>query len=516
MLSKKYLRIAGAAMAGTAAMLVTSAAWAINLTNKTGVNYAEETVVATGELDVDDVKYYLVGRASTDLSSAIHAEERMVVAVAGVALSQETDRMLVEYTLTGLVFAEALEDGDLTIAGDDPAQLISGGTAEDSTALYSITGRTYTSTAIITLNTKGFAISGKSGSISMKATNVNLAALFGADSPTATKTTSFPGAISLKKALKVTTLPSDPMDKSAHRIATVGSEYKMFDNPMATAADVSIIGLGSVEVGFVADDTATTDVDEGLRRANATLGDVDNLNQLVNDPTDEDENSVVFMGDFSFASDVHIDKNEECETTPVEATRIIQRDSDKNPMDKTSAVALRTFATKQFLCITVDSDGEEFGRIPDTAHYMAITSLSGLSNAVFEPDGETYTLRRIRRDGTTVHIPYLTTYKGYKQRIVLSNRGNRDTVYRIMFRPESHVTADPMMTEDMMLNAGQTLTLIADDKLVTLTNDSGGSASRTAATIMIEARPENIDVSTVTVNQESQDTDTVVHHSMSM
>ena len=40
----------------------------------------------------------------------------------------------------------------------------------------------------------------------MKATNVNFVVLFGADSPTATKTTSFPGAISLKKALKVTTI----------------------------------------------------------------------------------------------------------------------------------------------------------------------------------------------------------------------------------------------------------------------------------------------------------------------
>ena len=49
------------------------------------------------------------------------------------------------------------------------------------------------------------------------------------------------------------------------------------------------------------------------------------------------------------------------------------------------------------------------------------------------------------------------------------------------------------------------------EDLVTLT---GGS--RTAATVMVEARPENIDVSSVTVNRESQDTDTVVHHSMSM
>jgi hypothetical protein len=344
----------------------------------------------------------------------------------------------------------------------------------------------------------------------MKATNVNFAELFGVDSPTATKTTSFPGAISLKKALKVTTMPSDPMDSMSDRIATVGSEYKMFENPDPTSVDLSMIGLGSVVVDVIEDDSATTEVDEGLRRANANSGDVDNIDQLVNDATDADENSVTFMGDFSFASDVHIDESEACDTTPVDATRIIQRDSDKNPMDKTSAVALATFATEQFLCITVDSGGEEFEGIPDTAHYMAITSLSGLSNAVFEPEGATYTLRRIRRDGTSVHIPYLTIYQGYNQRIVLSNRGSRNTVFRIMFRTEDHVTADPMMTEDMPLNAGQTLTMRSAE-LVTLT---GGA--RTAATVMIEARPENIDVTSVTVNKDTQDSDTVVHHSMSM
>ena len=516
MLSKKYYRIAGAAMAGTAAMLVTSAAWAINLTDKTGVNYAEETVVTTDELDVDDVKHYLLGRESTQLASTIPSDEREVVAEAGVALSQHTDRMLVEYTLVGLVFAADLADGNLdaTVDGaavaDLSAQLISGGKAEDSFALYSLTGNTFSSDAVLTLDTSGFAISGRSGSISMKATNVNFAELFGAESPTATKTTSFPGAISLKKALKVTTMPSDPMDSMSDRIATVGSEYKMFENPDPTSADLSMIGLGSVMVDVIEDDSATAEVDEGLRRANSNDGEVDNIDQLVNDATDPDENSVTFMGDFSFASDVHIDALPGCGTAPTADTRIIQKDSDDVPMDKTKAVALGTFETMQYLCISVDSDGEEFEGIPDTAHYMAITSLSGVSNAVFEPEGATYTLRRIRRDGTTVQIPYLTTYEGINQRIVLSNRGTRDAVFRIVFRTEDGVMADPMMTEDMMLNAGQTQTLRAVD-VVTLT---GGS--RAAATVMVEARPGNIDVTSVTVNRETQDTDTVVHHSLSM
>jgi hypothetical protein len=513
MLSKKYWRIAGAAMAGTAAMLVTSAAGAIDLTGKTGVNYAEETVVTTGELDVDDVKYYLIGRADVEESANIPPVEKNVLAEAGVALSLQTDRMLVVYTLTGLVFAEDLADIDLTVVdrANISAQLISGGKAEDSMALYSVTGGTFSSDQVLSLATNGFAISGRSGSISMKATNVNFAELFGVDSPTATKTTSFPGAISLKKALKVTTMPSDPMDTRSDRVATVGSEYKMFDHPMPTSADISTIDLGSVLVGYVANDPLTIDVNEELRRANATSGAVSDLNQLVNEPADADENSVTFIGDFSFASDVHIDESDDCDTEPTTLTRIIQRDSDEVPMDETTAVALATFATPaKFLCISVDSDGEDFDSIPDTAHYMAVTSLSGLSNAVFEPQGETYTLRRIRRDGTTVHIPYITTYSGYNQRIILSNRGSRNVVFRIQFRTEDAVMADPMKTEDMPLNAGQTLTMRSED-MVTLT---GGS--RTAATVMIEARPENIDVSSVTVNRESKDTDTVVHHSMSM
>ena len=512
MLSKKYWRIAGAAMAGTAAMLVTSAAGAINLTDKTGVRYAEETVVTTGELDVDDVKYYLLGRASSEQSSAIPGDERDVLSEVGVALAVETDRMLLEYTLDGLVFAEALENGDLTVTGnaDVNAQLISGGMAEDSMALYSLTGGTIASSEQLSLATNGFAISGRSGSISVKATNVNFAELFGADSPTATKTTSFPGAISLKKALKVTTMPPDPMDTRSDRVATVGSEYKKFDHPTPAQDDVSEIDLGSVMVAVVIDDADTADVDEALRRANATSGDVDDLAQLVNDATDADENSVTFMGDFSFASDVHVDESGECGTEPTAVTRIIERDSDDVPMDKTRAVALSTFTTMNYLCITVDSDGEDFEGIPDTGHYMAITSLSGVSNAVFAPEGATYTLRKIRRDGTTVHIPYITIYEGYNHRIVLSNRGTRNAAFRIMFRTEDGITADPMMTEDMMLNAGETRTLRAAD-LVTLT---GGA--RTAASVMVEARPQNIDVSSVIVNRESQDTDTVVHHSLTM
>ena len=59
-----------------------------------------------------------------------------------------------------------------------------------------------------------------------------------------------------------------------------------------------------------------------------------------------------------------------------------------------------------------------------------------------------------------------------------------------------------------MLGGNSTMTIPSTD-IVML---SGGS--RTAATIVVEGLSGNIDVTSVTVNRETRDTDTVVHHSM--
>ena len=52
-----------------------------------------------------------------------------------------------------------------------------------------------------------------------------------------------------------------------------------------------------------------------------------------------------------------------------------------------------------------------------------------------------HSLGSITRDGTTVHIPFLTTWADYNQRIVVSNRGANPADYWITFRPEEGVTA---------------------------------------------------------------------------
>ena len=51
-------------------------------------------------------------------------------------------------------------------------------------------------------------------------------------------------------------------------------------------------------------------------------------------------------------------------------------------------------------------------------------------------------LGAIMRNGTTVHIPYITQFANYNQRIVIVNRGAEAT-YTFSFTTEDGVTATP-------------------------------------------------------------------------
>ena len=92
MLSKTSLRIAGAAMLGTAALLGTNAANAQNLDmDEDGHTYARETVLTTGSLEADGAKYYLLGQPT--------AHEMMFTAMVGVGAGrerQDSDRVRAE------------------------------------------------------------------------------------------------------------------------------------------------------------------------------------------------------------------------------------------------------------------------------------------------------------------------------------------------------------------------------------------------------------------------------------
>ena len=147
-----------------------------------------------------------------------------------------------------------------------------------------------------------------------------------------------------------------------------------------------------------------------------------------------------------------------------------------------------------YLCLMVDEDNDM--ALP-TGDFTAEVEYAALANALGRDD-QTVTIGSIGRNGTTVHIPYLTTYEGYNQRIVLSNRGSADAAYTISFRPEADVTAMAKDAAMGTLMAGSTVTMKAMD-LVELSG-----ASRTAATINFVANSSDIDVTSVTVNMETR------------
>ena len=222
-----------------------------------------------------------------------------------------------------------------------------------------------------------------------------------------------------------------------------------------------------------------------------------------------DTSSVTISGDFSFAKMAWLQATADCNVTG--ATNLLQMGDDEEVLNELmpqtlTAATLDLFEADggQHLCISVLT-GEEAVAIPATDPYMVTTKYGAATpDAGWPPKAGEHSLGRITRDGTTVHIPYLTTWADYNQRIVVSNRGANEAPYWITFRPEEGVTATPNDMYAMgTLDGGSTIVLRAMD-VVTLEG-----RTRTTATFVAEAPSTQIDVATVIVNMTTGSTDTV-------
>ncbi len=114
---------------------------------------------------------------------------------------------------------------------------------------------------------------------------------------------------------------------------------------------------------------------------------------------------------------------------------------------------------------------------------------------------------KIDRDGTSVDIPYITTFDEYNQRLVLTNKGSRDADYQVEFRTENGVTATAGTYASGTLPAGEVMVI----KMTDLVDLEGGT--RAAGEITINAPSSTITVATTQVNIMDRSTDTVVLHS---
>ena len=450
-------------VAGVAAMLLGFAGLAkaqLDLTPATGVSatkvmFAKEALLTNATTTVDGVKYYNVTNASSALDITL---DRRILAGA-----------FYRVTLENMVFLAAA-----TPAGEDSAK-IAGGAANDNFIVFSTgTGTVVTSDITIAATTFG-VLPDKPGNITMKMYRDTFDALADTNAIDNLGGT-LSGAVTVVDGLSEKGTPGSAM-------ASAESEFTQ----LAGDADTTQVGRLRITgdlTARIAAGTVPTNVGDLLSTTDPII--------------------VTFKGDFS-VGDWSLNTMADCSGATGDANVLASSVGDDGDMEdaKLTPTAQPDGDTNVdwYLCLKVDEDNDM--PLPTEA-FTATVKYAALANALGR-DEQTVTVGSIGRDGTTVHIPYLTTYDGYNHRVTLTNRSTRNTTYRMSFRPEVGVTATPRDMASGMLMAGETKTLRAQD-VVTLEN-----GSRTHATVTMPIAPSNVDVSTTLVNQENRTAAVTVH-----
>jgi len=433
----------------------------------------------------------------------------------------DAERYVVSFELTGMVFAESLPAGlgtaDAGLFRTDSAAtddtdgtatftLYAGGAKGDKHVTYQVTtnDQTVEVNDVLTLTAK-FAVSVDGGSIKRTVANTNLQNTPGVPESVWKRVHTIPGAVMVKSALKETVTPMDATAMAAH-------DFKAFGG---TAANPDLTtSLGSVMIGVVTpnlrnaqsgntreDDTGTTEVDESLTDVNNVTVDVRLLSHIIAPKSSPTVNPVTFSGDVSFVSKVALVGGESCSGLATATDlRVPSTDDPKVLTDALKATDAHDFTSAMHLCLM--ADGETM--IP-TGPYSVETMYAPLTSShAFAAPGATHALGTITRDGTTVHIPYLTTYSGYNQRLVLRNRSGREVTYTVTFATEDDIEATPSSVSGTL--PAMSVEMMRVQEMVTL---AGGA--RTAATVTSNAAMGMLGVATTLVNLEDRSTDTETH-----
>ncbi len=285
----------------------------------------------------------------------------------------------------------------------------------------------------------------------------------------------------------------------AAQTATVASNFTQFKGETDTAPPPGIVNLGGYTLEVNAahlkpDGTATTNV---IADANIAAGAEDGTGSFAS-----------FAGDggFGFASSVAVHTTADCSDVGPPSPIPFPADADDpEVLIKTGPVAVAIAATGTgYLCATVAADNA--ATILEGDYTVDVSLGAVAATNPFPPQGAMgLAAGSIGRDGTTVHIPFVTSYEGYTQRIVIVNRNSMDVEFTLTFHAEGDGTADPMWYDGMAARGTSTVLKVAD--IVTLENPT-----RASATLSVVSTPAMIDVATTMVNKMDQSTDTVIVH----
>ena len=474
--------VAGVLLA--ASLAFSGAVHALMINNAESITYAKETLLkATANVteasdDDDSTTYYNITR------------EHALNAAADVA-GNSGDTFIVSYSLNGLVFTNT------SVPTSPVGGLVGyGGLAGDSYLTYRGTlSANLLSTADVNLSAATFAVSAEGGTITRTVTNQTAADLGLPKVPTSkTRTVS----VLVKPALKETVI-SQP--------ALVAKAAQGFRNFGMTGSTATLTGkLGTIELGVMGmavDTSVTPNVPATWYKHSQNDEDVDALTDIA--PADESspyDNNGMVAGATSFVDKIGF--STDTTASPTDCSSVT--DNVRYPSTHTTkagefmSLNLDGYTSKMALCIMVDGE-----TMMTEGEYTVTTMYKGLANAAFPPAGGTHTIGVIERDGTTVHIPYLTVHESYNQRLVLRNRSSREVTYNVMFHTEDGITADTtaMASGDLAANTVKTMRV---QEMVTIT---GGA--RTSATVTSDAAKGMLDVATTLVNRTDGSTDTETH-----
>ena len=259
-------------------------------------------------------------------------------------------------------------------------------------------------------------------------------------------------------------------------IADVNTDFKKFT---AAAQSTTLANLGKANIAV----TAAVDAVTGV-----TVSVANSLNLSTTTAT--------ITGDFGIATQVYgMSANANCSS----------RTNLTVNAAKTAATALTGTAliAKPFFCLAVGATNTV--AIPKGSFTVAIDNKTAATTVINQPADKTAVIGSVAHNGTTVELPYLSTFASYNQRVYMVNRGAGAATYSMVFQPEAGVTAVAGTGATGTIPAGGTLSVKASD-IVTLTGKT-----RVAATLNIVAASTNVSVATQQVNLSDKGTDTVTY-----
>lgn len=457
MVSKKLLL--SAAVASAWMSLPALANVDLEAASPTKVKYAKESLLTTDKTTVATVDYYTVAAgAAADLD---------IDAKMGVGMNA-AQKLFVRVDVTNALFNGAPSYAVLVGGAITSATIAQGGDANNYVIFEVTAAASKAQTDTFTVTVPGLKLnsnfSGTNYAITVYET------LTGAVNQTS--------SLYNKATTGAVTVVTGLANSVAVGLATADVEqaFKKFVDPDSTDGDNDLNQpFGSATIGVAAGVAAKT---------GAAVAAADMFSAGV----------VKITGDFSVTtSSWKLSAGADC----VGGSQALTVDAGKTFASTTYALTTAVGGTT-YVCETATG-----ATVLPESNYDLSVSYTAVANAAFPAATFTTKIGAIDHNGTTVQVPYLTTFADYNQRIVLVNRSASDAGYAMTFTPETGVTATAKAGATGTLKAKSTTVIKATD-VVTITGNT-----RTAATIAIVSAAANIDAATTSINLSDKSSDTV-------